>query len=65
MCSGKFLSLEAEEAEAHFEYVFDTSRSWDTTNPHDWTLPAPTYPKSPAVCQVGRGDESSALIAQL
>ena len=65
MCSGKFLSLEAEEAEAHFEYVFDTSRSWDTTNPHNRTPPASNYSKSPTVCQISGGEESSALIAQL
>ena len=35
MCAGRFLSLKVEEAEAHFEYVFDTYRSWDTTNPND------------------------------
>ena len=63
MCSEIFLSLEAEEAEAHFEYVFDTSRSWDTTKPNDQTRPAPTYPKSLTICQVSGEDESSVLMA--
>ena len=38
MCTGSFLALGAEKAEAHLEYVFETSRGWDRSSNIDQKL---------------------------
>ena len=35
MCHGSFLTLNANQVEAHFDYVASTSKGWDTSNPYD------------------------------
>ena len=36
MCDGEFMNLPPDEAESHFEYVSETTQSWDTSDPNNW-----------------------------
>ena len=54
MCSGSFLVLGPNEAEAHFEYMYETSRGWDVDNPYDRTLPDVAQSKAQALYQVAK-----------
>ena len=35
MCDGEFMNLPPNEAESHFEYVSETTQSWDTSDPNN------------------------------
>ena len=72
-----FMNLSPDEAEAHFEYMFETTQSWDTSDPNDRNLKAKigtnpnpnpnpnSLPLSPGLHHLKNEDDLQAKIAQL